>query len=147
MAEMLVQSENLVAIADKIRVLSGTSATMGLDAMATHIGEANTNVDTETDLIAQISSALEGKAGGGSSSGSGGGSVETVSYTYNNFPEPGTEIYYIDGTLTLQHEGVVEYATYNIAKGTIFVLTGSVGTPFGTYLCGNSICRAILADG
>lgn len=65
MAEMLIQSESLTAIADKIRVLSGTEDTMSLNAMESHVGEANTNVDTEADLIAQISSALEGKAGGG----------------------------------------------------------------------------------
>ena len=64
MAEMLVQSENLTAIADKIRVLSGTEDAMSLNTMESHVGEANTDVATETDLIAQIASALEGKAGG-----------------------------------------------------------------------------------
>lgn len=143
MAEMLIQSESLVAIADKIRVLSGTEEAMGLDAMVTHVGEANTNVDTEAELIAQISSVLEGKAGSGGS----GGSVETVSYKHSTIPDPNAEIYYIDGTLALQHETVIRNGVYNIAKGTIFVLTNSTITPFGTELCGSGICRAILADG
>ena len=61
MAEMLIQSENLTAIADKIRVLSGTTNAMGLDAMGNYMNEANTNISTEANLIAQISSALESK--------------------------------------------------------------------------------------
>jgi hypothetical protein len=70
MAEMLIQSETLTAIADKIRVLSGTEDAMGLDDMATHVGEANTDVATEAGLIEQIASALEGKAGGSGDTGS-----------------------------------------------------------------------------
>ena len=71
MAEMLIQSESLTAIADEIRVLSGTTEPMGLNTMAEHVDEANTDVATEANLIAQISAALEGRAAGG------GGSVET----------------------------------------------------------------------
>lgn len=62
MAEMLIQSESLTSIADKIRVLSGTEGAMSLDDMEGHVGEANDDVATEADLIAQINTALEGKA-------------------------------------------------------------------------------------
>ena len=65
MAKYLIQSESLTAIADEIRVLSGTEEAMSLNTMESHISEANANVDTEADLIAQISSALEGKTGSG----------------------------------------------------------------------------------
>lgn len=68
MAEYLIQGESLTALADEIRELSGTTSTMGLDSMATRVGEANTEVGSQTDLIAQIASALEGKAVGGGSS-------------------------------------------------------------------------------
>lgn len=76
MAKMLIQSETLTAIADKIRVLSGTEDAMSLGAMESHVGEANTDVATEANLIAQIASALEGKA-------SSSGVVKTCTVTIN----------------------------------------------------------------
>lgn len=131
MAEMLVQSESLTSIADKIRVLSGTEDAMGLDAMANRVGEANTNVNTEAGLIEQISSALEGKAAGGSGD-SGGGSVETCTVTVENWLSGGGGGYYynfiyLDSLLNpiiepLQSRGWViepEIHTYTVAKGTV----------------------------
>lgn len=80
MAEMLIQSENLTSIADEIRVLSGTEDGMGLDDMVAHIEEANTDVATEAVLIEQIASALEGKAGGGST-------VQIATGSFENFAQ------------------------------------------------------------
>lgn len=60
-------NSKMTAIANEIRELSGTTGTMGLDAMATNVAEANGLVDSEAELIAQIASALEGKAAGGGS--------------------------------------------------------------------------------
>ena len=57
-------SSAMTAIADKIRTLLGMTGTMGLDAMATNLTAANSEVSTQEDLIAQIAAALEGKAGG-----------------------------------------------------------------------------------
>lgn len=54
----------MTAIANKIRELLGTTDVMGLDTMATNLGEANTEVSNQAELIAQIASALEGKASG-----------------------------------------------------------------------------------
>ena len=87
---MSVKSK-MTAIADPIRTLMGKTDTMGLDAMANHLGNAVNEVDNQngiiqelknaiaenvsktssevseqTDLIQQIKTALEGKAGGGS---------------------------------------------------------------------------------
>lgn len=61
MAEMLIQSESLTSIANKIRVLSGTEDSMSLNAMENHINEANENVNTESELISQIMTVLRGK--------------------------------------------------------------------------------------
>ena len=56
----------MTAVADEIRELSGTTGAMGLDAMSANLKEANDDVSEQADLIAQIASALEGKAAGGS---------------------------------------------------------------------------------
>lgn len=64
MAEYLIQSETLTNMADKIRVLNGVEGAMTPAQMDGNLGEVNVEVDEQTDLIAQIASALEGKAGG-----------------------------------------------------------------------------------
>lgn len=56
----------MTALADEIRELSGTTEKLGLDAMTTNVSVANDTIDSQAGLIAQIASALEGKASGGS---------------------------------------------------------------------------------
>lgn len=75
----------MTALADEIRILSGTSDAMGLDAMKNNVADANDVIDEQEDLIAQIASALEGKATGGGSSSSG-SEVCTVVVTSNKSP-------------------------------------------------------------
>ena len=61
---MAIVNEKMTAIANEIRELSGTTGTMGLDAMAGYVSDANDAIDSQENLIAQISAALEGKAAG-----------------------------------------------------------------------------------
>ena len=56
----------LTAIADEVRELSGTSETLTLDDMASSIGEVNSEIGTQSDLLDQVVVALEDKASGGS---------------------------------------------------------------------------------
>lgn len=67
MSEYLVKRQSLENIADEIRVLSGTTESLGLTEMATNVNDANDEVADQTDLIAQVASALQGKSvpGGG----------------------------------------------------------------------------------
>lgn len=60
-------NSKMTAVADEIRTLSGTTEAMGLDAMASALNAENTNfannLTAQDNLIAQIQTALEGKAG------------------------------------------------------------------------------------
>ena len=57
-------NSKMTAIANEIRELSGTTGAMGLDDMASNLDEANTEVASQSELIADIIAALEGKAAG-----------------------------------------------------------------------------------
>lgn len=122
MAEMLIQSESLTSIADKIRVLSGTEEAMSLNVMENHVDEANLDVATEADLIEQIASALEGKAGG-----SDGGNIETC-------------------TVILKHNGLPIFSYYATAfteTDGVFPLTKLSGPSNPTTLS-NIVCGSVI---
>lgn len=54
-------NSKMTAIADKVRALLGVSDKMGLDDMATNLGTAVDEVNTQAELIRQIKAALEAK--------------------------------------------------------------------------------------
>jgi uncharacterized phage infection (PIP) family protein YhgE len=108
-------NEKMTAIANEVRTISNTDEVMGLDKMAEYLNDANAEVNSQTDLIAQIQSALQGKA-----AGSGGGTIETVTgkITYLETPDSGTSVYYID------ENG--ELASLTEKSGVINVMKGSI---------------------
>lgn len=58
--------EKITSIADEVRELSGTTELMGLTAIASNVGEANSEINIQAELLGQIITALDGKAAGGS---------------------------------------------------------------------------------
>lgn len=50
----------MTAIADEIRILSGTTSKIGLDVIKNLLNDANTEIDIQTDLITQILTAMGG---------------------------------------------------------------------------------------
>lgn len=63
--EYLIQDTTLTALADEVRELSGTTDKISIDTMTNNLGDANAEVGNQADLIAQIQTALEGKASSG----------------------------------------------------------------------------------
>lgn len=87
---MSVQTK-MTAIADKIRSLLGLSDAMGLDAMATNLDNANTEVATQEDLIAQIAGVVAEK----SSAFPTGNLTITIEYNNGDFGEDSYQFLYI----------------------------------------------------
>lgn len=54
-------TDKLTAIASHIRTLWGTNERFNMEEMAENIEAANTEINTQSELIAQIISALESK--------------------------------------------------------------------------------------
>ena len=55
----------MTTIADEVRELSGATGKLGLDAIATNLGNANDEVDNQSSLLEQALALLDGKAAGG----------------------------------------------------------------------------------
>lgn len=100
-------NSKMTAIADKIRELLGYSGRMNLDAMASNLDDAVNECDTQADLIAQIKTALDGKAGGGG----------TVLPTLTN---PGTAIDLAEGKQLIDENGQIVVGTVKTVQGSYF---------------------------
>lgn len=63
MASYIIQGETLKAIADEVRDLTGISEEINPNEMITNMEQANADVAAQTEIIEQIRTALDGKAG------------------------------------------------------------------------------------
>lgn len=75
MAKYVVDDSTMTNIADPVRTLMGLTGGLTPANMKTQLDSANTAVTSQADLIAQITAALEGKAGGGSGEGGTSGTI------------------------------------------------------------------------
>lgn len=116
MAEYLIQGETLTAIGDKIRVLNGAEDAMTPSEMTSAVGEVNTEVSTQADLIAQITNVLQGKSGG-----SGGTEIETCTGTisFGGLAMDEYPVYYVDENLDLQTVDGGNTSTIKVMKNSI----------------------------
>lgn len=113
MAEYLIQGETLANMADKIRVLNGVEGAMTPAQMNGNLGEVSAEVDEQAELIAQIASALEGKAAGG-----GGESPEQTALILEQ-----TELISEQDAKITQ---LAEILSSNVAGGNVSVKTATV---------------------
>lgn len=90
-------NSKMTALADEIRILSGTTDPMGLDAMTEHISDANDEVDAQVELLAQAVSVLEGKAGVNSEAVFEAGKKAEYDAFWDAFQENGNRASYVYG--------------------------------------------------
>lgn len=106
-------NSKMTAIANQIRSLLGLTDRIGLDAMATNLNTANSEVASQAELISQIAAALEGKTAGSS----GGGGLTPATLTMTDF----------DAKCTLGYQNV--QGELRVVTGPAYGSTYEIGVP------------------
>lgn len=123
-------NSKMAALADEIRTLNGSTSKLGIDAMTTEVNRANTEVESQADLINQIVNALDGKAGGVAlpelSNPAG---PHTILEGYQSIGEDGSVI---NGTMP-----IIDQASPTISVSSSGLITASITESSG-YIEGNT---------
>lgn len=161
MAEYLIQDTTLNNLGDSIRDLNDTTSTMTPAQMISTVDDAVDEIESQTALIAQCLSALEGKVAGGD-----GGTVETCTVNVMAHDDNGTGIVYIcytslstDGTIQSVYQtfdndlsvtltGVVKNTIVTVQYGKLIYIcaTGTIDDKL-LYKDSNALCHVVAADG
>lgn len=90
MSKYVIDSSTLTSLANKIRSLLGLSGTMGADGMVTNLTTAQTEVDSQADLLDEAITAITGKASGSGTSAD--PVLEELTITANGTYTPGSGV-------------------------------------------------------
>lgn len=140
-----IKESTLTSLADSIRGLNETTSKMTPAQMVDAVSDAVAEIDEQTELLADLLSALEGKAAGGGSSG--GGSIDTctvvINCTVGSFVDvmatilndDGSAGYFAYGSNSSSHLST-PYTINNVICGSVMTLIAS-GAMIPTFSCDN----------
>lgn len=113
---------DLTGMADEVRTLADTTDKMSLEAMTDNVAQANEKVDSQSEVIAQIKTALQGKTVGNKEE-----QEKSITVTENGrcevLPDEGYTLSGVDVNVDVEdmitkltNDEIVEYSNGNITK-------------------------------
>lgn len=138
--------QNITSLQSLLEVVNALPEASNGENLDVEISTQATLLSEQDAKIAELAQVLAGKTGGGGGSSSGNIETITVDCSTIDMLEPGSEIIYLDGTMTLRRENLSKNV-YTIAKNTIFATSDYMGTTIDgcSSIIGSAMCRIFLA--